>query len=186
VAEVEYKDLAEARAECELLGRASEARDGGLPRSLHDRGIARHRHHHHAERVLQLARELRSGGCTSAGGTGTVRTALEDILPILYQARVGALSLELANPRHSHEYQAFERHPLPDSMVLIPGVVDVKTNVVEHPEVVAERIMRAVAAVGDRTRVIAGTDCGPRRLGRYLPAGIRALRSAPERDGRCR
>ncbi|MCU1663108.1 MAG: vitamin-B12 independent methionine synthase [Pseudonocardia sp.] len=112
--------------------------------------------------------------------------ALEDILPILYQARVGALSLELANPRHSHEYQAFERHPLPDSMVLIPGVVDVKTNVVEHPEVVAERIMRAVAAVGDRTRVIAGTDCGPRRLGRYLPAGIRALRSAPERDGRCR
>jgi 5-methyltetrahydropteroyltriglutamate--homocysteine methyltransferase len=86
--------------------------------------------------------------------------ALEDLLPILYQARVGALSLELANPRHLHEYRAFERNPLPDSMVLIPGVVDVKTNVVEHPEVVAQRIERAVSAVGDRTRVIASTDCG--------------------------
>ena len=86
--------------------------------------------------------------------------ALADLLPILYQARVGALSLELGNPRHLHEYRAFERHPLPDSMVLIPGVIDVKTNIVEHPEVVAGRIERAVAAVGDRTRVIASTDCG--------------------------
>jgi 5-methyltetrahydropteroyltriglutamate--homocysteine methyltransferase len=86
--------------------------------------------------------------------------ALADILPLLYEARVGALSLELANPRHYHEYEAFKRHPLPDSMVLIPGVVDVKTNVVEHPQVVAERILRAVDAVGDRTRVIASTDCG--------------------------
>jgi 5-methyltetrahydropteroyltriglutamate--homocysteine methyltransferase len=86
--------------------------------------------------------------------------ALADILPLLYEARVGALSLELANPRHYHEYEAFKRHPLPDSMVLIPGVVDVKTNFVEHPQVVAERILRAVDAVGDRTRVIASTDCG--------------------------
>lgn len=86
--------------------------------------------------------------------------ALADILPLLYEARVGALSLELANPRHYHEYEAFRRNPLPDSMVLIPGVVDVKTNIVEHPQVVAERILRAVDAVGDRTRVIASTDCG--------------------------
>lgn len=85
---------------------------------------------------------------------------LADLLPILYRADVGALSLELANPRHYHEYKAFERHPLPDSMVLIPGVIDSKTNVVEHPELVAERIKRAVAAVGDRSRVIAGADCG--------------------------
>lgn len=85
---------------------------------------------------------------------------LADLLPILYGADVGALSLELANPRHYHEYKAFEHHPLPDSMVLIPGVIDPKTNLVEHPEVVAERIERAVAAVGDRSRVIAGTDCG--------------------------
>lgn len=85
---------------------------------------------------------------------------LKEILPIVYQARVGALSLELANPRHYHEYKVLKKHPLPDSMILIPGVIDVKTNFIEHPEVVAERILRAVQAVGDRSRVIASTDCG--------------------------
>ncbi|MGH3501050.1 MAG: cobalamin-independent methionine synthase II family protein [Nocardioidaceae bacterium] len=85
---------------------------------------------------------------------------LEEILPIVYRARVGALLLELANPRHYHEYQVFEKHPLPEPLILIPGVIDVKTNIVEHPEVVADRILRAVQAVGDRSRVIAGADCG--------------------------
>lgn len=82
------------------------------------------------------------------------------ILPILYQAKVGALSVELANPRHQHEYKVFDQHPLPDSMLLIPGVIDPKTNYVEHPEVVAERLSNIVDAVGDRSRVIAGVDCG--------------------------
>ena len=85
---------------------------------------------------------------------------LEEILPLLYRARVGALSIELANPRHAHEYKVFKRHPLPDSMLLLPGVIDSTTNFVEHPEVVADRICQAVDAVGDRTRVIASTDCG--------------------------
>ena len=85
---------------------------------------------------------------------------LEDILPILYQAKVGALSLELANPRHQHEHKVLKKHPLPDAMVLIPGVIDSTTNYIEHPEVVADRICQAVEAVGDRSRVIAGTDCG--------------------------
>jgi len=85
---------------------------------------------------------------------------LADILPILYQAKVGALSIELANPRHQHEYNVFKQYPLPDSMLLIPGVIDPKTNYVEHPEVVANRIMQAVEAVGERSRVIAGVDCG--------------------------
>ena len=85
---------------------------------------------------------------------------LVEILPILYQAKVGALSIELANPRHQHEYKVFEQHPLPDSMVLIPGVIDPKTNYVEHPEVVADRITQVAQAVGDRSRVIAGVDCG--------------------------
>ena len=85
---------------------------------------------------------------------------LEDILPILYQARVGALSLELANPRHQHEYRVFKKYPLPDSMLFLPGVIDSTTNYVEHPEVVAERILQAVEVVGDRSRVIASTDCG--------------------------
>jgi 5-methyltetrahydropteroyltriglutamate--homocysteine methyltransferase len=85
---------------------------------------------------------------------------LEKILPVLYQARVSALSIEFANPRHQHEYAAFASLPLPPTMTLIPGVIDSTTNYVEHPEVVAKRIGEAVAAVGDRSRVIAGVDCG--------------------------
>jgi 5-methyltetrahydropteroyltriglutamate--homocysteine methyltransferase len=93
-------------------------------------------------------------------GPHTHDVALEAILPILYRARVGALSLPLANPRHQHEYQVIKRHPLPAGMLFLPGVIDTTTNYVEHPEVVAERIARAVDAVGDRERVIASTDCG--------------------------
>ena len=85
---------------------------------------------------------------------------LEDILPILYQAKVGALSLEMSNPRHQHEYKVFRKHKLPDSKVLIPGVIDSTTNYVEPAEVVADRICQVVDVVGDRTRVIAGSDCG--------------------------
>ena len=85
---------------------------------------------------------------------------LELILPVLYQANVGALSIEFANPRHQHEYAALRRHPLPDHMVLIPGTIDTTTNIVEHSQVVARRIQEAVAVVGDRERVIAGVDCG--------------------------
>jgi 5-methyltetrahydropteroyltriglutamate--homocysteine methyltransferase len=85
---------------------------------------------------------------------------LELILPVLYQARVGALSIEMANPRHQHEVETIRRLPFPRDKVLIPGVVDTTTNIVEHPEVVARRIQEAVAAVGDRERVIAGADCG--------------------------
>lgn len=86
--------------------------------------------------------------------------AMADILPIIYGAHVGALSLEFANPRHQHEYPVLKQHPLPDSMLLIPGVIDSTINYIEHPEVVAKRILEAVDAVGDRSRVIAGTDCG--------------------------
>jgi 5-methyltetrahydropteroyltriglutamate--homocysteine methyltransferase len=79
---------------------------------------------------------------------------------VLYQANVGALSIEFSNPRHAHEYAAFRQHPLPDDMVLIPGVIETTSNIVEHPEVVARRIEDAVKAVGERERVIASTDCG--------------------------
>ena len=85
---------------------------------------------------------------------------LELILPVLYQANVGALSIEFANPRHQHEYAALRRHPLPDHMILIPGTIDTTTNIVEHPQVVARRIQEAVSVVGDRERVIASADCG--------------------------
>jgi 5-methyltetrahydropteroyltriglutamate--homocysteine methyltransferase len=86
--------------------------------------------------------------------------AMEVILPPLYQAKVGALGLEFANPRRQHETAALRKYKLPDHMLMIPGVVDSKSNFVEHPEVVAQRIEAVVAAVGDRERVVAGVDCG--------------------------
>ena len=86
---------------------------------------------------------------------------LEDILPLVYEANVGALVMEMANPRHAHEYKVYQRHPLPEHMLLVAGVIDTKTNYVEHPEVVADRLRLAVdAAGGDPSRVMAGTDCG--------------------------
>ncbi len=85
---------------------------------------------------------------------------MEVILPALYQGKVGALSLEFANPRRQHETAAIKKHKVPDSMAIIPGVIDSKSNFVEHPEVVAQRIEAVVDAVGDRERVIAGVDCG--------------------------
>ena len=86
--------------------------------------------------------------------------AMDAVLPLLYRAKVGALSIPLANPRHQHEYAVIKRHPLPGGMLFLPGVIDTTTNYVEHPEVVANRICEAVEAVGDKTRVIASTDCG--------------------------
>jgi 5-methyltetrahydropteroyltriglutamate--homocysteine methyltransferase len=86
--------------------------------------------------------------------------AMASILPELYRANVGALSIEFANPRHQHEYGALRDNKLPAHMLLMPGVLDTTTNFVEHPELVARRLEEAVSVVGDRERVIAGTDCG--------------------------
>jgi 5-methyltetrahydropteroyltriglutamate--homocysteine methyltransferase len=86
--------------------------------------------------------------------------AMAAILPELYRANVGALSIEFANPRHQHEYNALRDNKLPAHMLLMPGVLDTTTNFVEHPELVAQRLEQAVSVVGDRERVIAGTDCG--------------------------
>ena len=86
---------------------------------------------------------------------------VQDILPIIYRANVGALVMEMANPRHAHEYKVYRDLPLPDDMMLVAGVIDTKTNYVEHPEVVGDRLRLAVEATGgDPTRVLAGTDCG--------------------------
>jgi 5-methyltetrahydropteroyltriglutamate--homocysteine methyltransferase len=93
-------------------------------------------------------------------GPHTHDVPLEPLLPLIYRARVGALSLPLASPRHQHELKAFRARPLPADMLFIPGVIDSTTNVVEHPEVVADRILAAVDVIGDRTRVLAGVDCG--------------------------
>ena len=93
-------------------------------------------------------------------GPHTLDVPLEAIVPLLYQAHVGAFVVSMANARHAHEYRCFERHPLPDGTLLVAGVIDTTTNYVEHPEVVADRLERVAGAVGDPRRVIAGTDCG--------------------------
>ncbi len=86
--------------------------------------------------------------------------ALSEILPAIRQARVGGFVLPFANPRHAHEHRCLSAVPLDTDQVIGAGVIDVLTNFVEHPEVVADRIEAVARAVGDPTRVLAGTDCG--------------------------
>src|SRR5262245_55785686 len=93
-------------------------------------------------------------------GPHTHDVPLEAVLPLVTRARVGALSLPLGNPRHQHEHRVIARLGLPAGMLFLPGVIATTTNYVEHPEVVADRLVQAVEAVGDRTRVVASTDCG--------------------------
>jgi len=85
---------------------------------------------------------------------------LADIWPIISGANVGAFSVEFANPRHQHEYDTLKKVNKRDNFLLIPGVIDSTVNYVEHPQVVCNRILEAVEAVGDKERVIAGADCG--------------------------
>ena len=66
----------------------------------------------------------------------------------------------MANARHAHEHHCFERRPLPDHLSLVAGVIDTTNNFVEHPEVVADRLVAVAGSVGDPSRVVAGTDCG--------------------------
>ena len=84
---------------------------------------------------------------------------LADIVDIVFMARPNAISFEAANPRHAHEYTVFETVKLPAGKVLIPGVIESKSNFIEHPELIAQRIGRYAKLVG-RENVIAGSDCG--------------------------
>ena len=84
---------------------------------------------------------------------------LADIIDVIFTAKPAGLSFEAANPRHAHEWKVFETVNLPDGKVLIPGVIESKTNFIEHPELIAQRIGRYAALVG-RENVIAGSDCG--------------------------
>ncbi len=92
-------------------------------------------------------------------GPHTCDIPLQRILPTVLTINAGALSFEGANPRHAHEWAVFEQPGLPEDLLLIPGVLDSTTNFVEHPDLVAERIVRFAGVVG-RERVIAGSDCG--------------------------
>jgi 5-methyltetrahydropteroyltriglutamate--homocysteine methyltransferase len=84
---------------------------------------------------------------------------LSDIIDIVFSARPNAISFEAANPRHAHEWTLFETVKLPEGKVLIPGVLESKSNFIEHPELIAQRIGRYAKLVG-RENVIAGSDCG--------------------------
>jgi 5-methyltetrahydropteroyltriglutamate--homocysteine methyltransferase len=84
---------------------------------------------------------------------------LADIIDLVFTARPAAISFEAANPRHAHEWTVFERVKLPAGKVLIPGVIESKSNFIEHPELIAQRITRYAERVG-RENVIAGSDCG--------------------------
>jgi 5-methyltetrahydropteroyltriglutamate--homocysteine methyltransferase len=92
-------------------------------------------------------------------GPHTHDIPLTDVLPLLFKAKPKALLIEGANPRHDHEWVTWKQVKLPDEKILIPGVIDTSTNFVEHPELVAQRIVRYANVIG-RERIIAGTDCG--------------------------
>ena len=92
-------------------------------------------------------------------GPHTTDVPLKDIVDLILKVKVGAYVIEGANPRHEHEWKVWKDVKLPDGKVLIPGVISHATNVVEHPELVAERIGRYARLVG-RENVLAGTDCG--------------------------
>jgi 5-methyltetrahydropteroyltriglutamate--homocysteine methyltransferase len=84
---------------------------------------------------------------------------LAEIVDIVFLAKPHAISLEAANPRHAHEWALFESVKVPDGKVLIPGVIESKSNFIEHPELIAQRIARYANLIG-RENVIAGSDCG--------------------------
>jgi 5-methyltetrahydropteroyltriglutamate--homocysteine methyltransferase len=92
-------------------------------------------------------------------GPHTTDVPLKEIVDLILKVKVGAYVIEGANPRHEHEWKVWKDVKLPDGKVLIPGVISHATNVVEHPELVAERIGRYARLVG-RENVLAGTDCG--------------------------
>jgi len=92
-------------------------------------------------------------------GPHVTDVAFKDIVDLILKLNVGAFVIEGANPRHEHEWRVWEEVKLPDGCLLIPGVISHATNIVEHPELVAERIVRLARLVG-RENVIAGTDCG--------------------------
>jgi 5-methyltetrahydropteroyltriglutamate--homocysteine methyltransferase len=104
-------------------------------------------------------------------GPHTTDLPMADIVDVLLAINAGAYSFEAANARHEHEWKVWRDVKLPDGKVILPGVVTHSTNVVEHPELVADRIVRFAEAVG-RENVVASTDCG---------LGGRSIRRSPGR-----
>ncbi len=93
---------------------------------------------------------------------------IRDILDVMFKVNADAYSFEAANPRHEHEYHVFEHVKLPAGKLIIPGVITHASNIVEHPELIAERIVRYAKLVG-RENVMAGADCGFSSQATYNP-----------------
>ena len=114
---------------------------------------------------------------------------MKDIVDLVLKVKVGAYLFEAANPRHEHEWRVWEKVKPAPGKVLIPGVISHATNVVEHPELVAERIVRLAKLVG-RENVMGGTDCGfaqspfaaPRPSYHHVGQAQGALRRLQDRD----
>jgi len=110
---------------------------------------------------------------------------MKDFIDVMLRVKAGAYSFEGANARHEHEYEVWERVKLPAGKIIIPGVVTHSTDVIEHPELVSQRIQRFAKLVG-KENVIAGTDCG--FGGRSHPqiawAKLKALVEGAERASR--
>ncbi len=113
---------------------------------------------------MRWPRSRRSAcGCICVGAITRDRTIATcrspTIIDVVFTARPATISFEAANPRHAHEWTLFERVKLPEGKTIIPGVIESKSNFIEHPELIAQRIARYANLVG-RDNVIAGSDCG--------------------------
>lgn len=110
---------------------------------------------------------------------------IDNLWPTIEAANVGGFVISLANPRHEHEVDFFKGGRLPKNATLVAGAIDTTTNYVEHPEVVARRLVRAVEAVGDPSRVLAGTDCGFETSAGYvmIPEDVAWAKLRALRDG---
>ncbi len=104
-------------------------------------------------------REGFAGRVRNAVADSVRHTPLKDIVDLVLRVHAGAYSFEAANPRHAHEWHVWEHVKLPDGKVLIPGMISHASNIVEHPELIAERLVNYARLVG-RENVIAGSDCG--------------------------
>lgn len=167
--------LAEAmRAEYELIGRSSlllsiDCPDLGMGRHIRFRDADDTEFLRNAELQIEAlnhalaqvpAEKARLHVCWgNYEGPHTRDIALQKILPVLLKAKPAQLLIEAANPRHEHEWELWREMPLPQEKILVPGVLDTCCNFVEHPELIAQRLVRFAGLVG-RDRILAGTDCG--------------------------
>jgi 5-methyltetrahydropteroyltriglutamate--homocysteine methyltransferase len=167
--------IAEAmRSEYEAIGKAGvvlqiDCPDLGMGRHIQYANLSlpewRKKAHMHVEALNHAvehvpAEQLRMHLCWgNYEGPHHCDVPLADVIDIVFKAKPMAIALEAANPRHAHEWKVFETVKLPEGKLLIPGVIESKSNFIEHPELVAQRIGHYAKLVG-RKNVIAGSDCG--------------------------